>query len=228
MLELQTIQHSNYQTFKLSIQTIKQKHVRASNYSTFKLSIQTIKQKQSNIQTTHKSLYSAGHDDLSVSSFLPSKSYSMKFSKLPSLGGSSSDDDDDLTSSALQKPTPLTKHVEEKDLALDSSTPPRRPWCIGTPEKQFSSSVDVKQSTASKAREVSISHEPTKSEHKSPRKSSCIRKHVTSSDDNHEDSQSPEKHFPPSGMRVRTVYIEGLQYMIDRVVQTDNVSELSE
>ena len=35
-------------------------HVRASNYSTFKLSnIQTIKQKQSNIQTTHKSLYSA-------------------------------------------------------------------------------------------------------------------------------------------------------------------------
>ena len=59
MLELQTIQHSNYQTFKLSIQTIKQKHVRASNYSTFKLSIQTIKQKQSNIQTTHKSLYSA-------------------------------------------------------------------------------------------------------------------------------------------------------------------------
>ena len=59
MLELQTIQHSNYQTFKLSIQTIKQKHVRASNYLTFKLSIQTIKQKQSNIQTTHKSLYSA-------------------------------------------------------------------------------------------------------------------------------------------------------------------------
>ena len=39
MLELQTIQHSNYQTFKLSAQTIKQKHVRASNYSTFKLSI---------------------------------------------------------------------------------------------------------------------------------------------------------------------------------------------
>ena len=47
MLELQTIQHSNYQTFKLSVQTIKQKHVRASNYSTFKLSnknSQTFKQ----------------------------------------------------------------------------------------------------------------------------------------------------------------------------------------
>ena len=47
MLELQTIQHSNYQTFKLSAQTIKQKHVRASNYSTFKLSnknSQTFKQ----------------------------------------------------------------------------------------------------------------------------------------------------------------------------------------
>ena len=38
----------------------RREHVRASNYSTFKLSnIQTIKQKQSNIQTTHKSLYSA-------------------------------------------------------------------------------------------------------------------------------------------------------------------------
>ena len=38
----------------------RQEHVRALNYSTFKLSnIQTIKQKQSNIQTTHKSLYSA-------------------------------------------------------------------------------------------------------------------------------------------------------------------------
>ena len=46
MLELQTIQHSNYQTFKLSVQTIKQKHVRASNYSTFKLS-----NKLSNSQT---------------------------------------------------------------------------------------------------------------------------------------------------------------------------------
>ena len=47
MLELQTIQHSNYQTFKLSAQTIKLKHVRASNYSTFKLSnknSQTFKQ----------------------------------------------------------------------------------------------------------------------------------------------------------------------------------------
>ena len=43
------VRTSNYSTFKLSIQTIKQKHVRASNYSTFKLSnIQTI---NSNYQT---------------------------------------------------------------------------------------------------------------------------------------------------------------------------------
>ena len=41
------VRTSNYQTFKLSIQTIKQKHFRASNYSTFKLSnknSQTFKQ----------------------------------------------------------------------------------------------------------------------------------------------------------------------------------------